>query len=484
MNQEDIALIKKRSIHGVVALTSRTFILQIISFFAFLVIASVLPPADLGIYTAVTAIQRVISFFTDFGIGAALIQKKEELTDGDIHTSFTIQFGITLCIFVIIFAARGLIADLFNLPPSGAWLLVSLVFTIFLSSFKTIPSILLERSIRFGKLIIPQVIESLTFNIILIVLVLNKFELESYTYAFLVSALIGVPFYYYVSPWKIGFGINKASLHHLKFGAQFQAKNILATIKDDMLTVILKFLSVTYTQIGYIGFAQRLSFFVYRYIVDSVTKVTFSTYSRIQDHAEHLKVAIEKSLFFVSAIMFPLMAGLIIMSPYIIYYFPSWQDKWEPAILSIVFFSLNAMISSLSGILVNVLDATGRVKTTLKLMVLWTLLTWTLTPILIFLYGYNGVALASFVISLTIFVTIHLAKQVVNFNFIKNIKMPAISTCIMSVVVFVLAKLFVTNLVLAFVVSAIGGIIYCGLMYLLAKDEIVNDVRKIFLKHE
>lgn len=479
MEELDIRTIKKRSVQGIIALTSRTFFLQLISFAAFLIISSLLKAQDIGIYTAVTAMQRIISFFTDFGIGAALIQKKEALTQEDLNTSFTIQAGVTFLILILVFLFQNIIASLFSLPVEGIHLLLALVFTIFISSFKTIPSILLERDIQFGKLIIPQIAEALAFNIVLIILVLNQFGIASYTWAFIVSSLVGIPFYYAISPWKIGLGIDKKSLHHLKFGAQFQAKNILATIKDDMLTVILKFLSLSYAQIGYIGFAQRLSFFVYRYIVDSVTKVTFSTYSRIQDHTEHLKKAIEKSLFFVSMAMFPILTGLIILSPYVIEYFPNWNNKWEPALFSIIFFSLNAMISSLSGILINVLDATGRVKTTLKLMGLWTILTWILTPILITIYGYNGVSIASFLITLTIVITIYQVKKIVDFAFLQSIFKPATATIVMGIVVYLLAVTLISNFLFIFVVAALGAIVYGSVLYLIAKDELIHDIKTL-----
>src|SRR5205085_1848724 len=233
-------------------------------------------------------------------------------------------------IFLIILSLRDPIGSYFRLGPQGEGLLVALVATIFISSFKTIPSILLERKIHFQKLIIPQIVESLVFNLLLIFLILRGFRLESYTYAFLASSLITVPLYYYISPWKVGLGIDRESLHHLKFGAQFQAKNILATIKDDLLTVILtKFL--TFTEIGYIGFGQRIAFMAYRYVVDSVTKVTFSAYARIQGDHVILKKAIEKSLFFVSSLMFPVLTGIILTIPYVIAYFAKWH-KWEPAI--------------------------------------------------------------------------------------------------------------------------------------------------------
>lgn len=481
MDNLDVKTVSKRSVNSIFALASRTFLLQSLNFVAFLIISVILSAGQLGIYTAVVAIQRVVSFLTDFGLGAALVQKKEELKREDLITTFTLQSVITLAIFLIFLVFLGQIKAFFNLDDSGARLLLALVFTIFLSSFKTIPSILLERKIKFGKLVIPQIAESLIFNIVLIVLVLNNFGIDSYTFAFLISSILGIPLYYYVSPWKPGVGVYKASLSNLKFGVAFQAKNVLATVKDDFLTVILvKFLS--FTQIGYIGFAQKIAFFLYRYIVDSITKVTFSSYSRLQENKEFLKLSIEKSLFFTSVIIFPLLSGLIVVSFYLIKYIPGWGNKWEPAVLSLIFFCLNALISSISGVLVNVLDATGRVKTTLKLMVLWTALTWTLTPLAIYLWGYNGVAIASFLVTLTVAVTIYLVKQVVNFEFIKSIYKPTIATIIMTAFTYLMVNFFVNNLVTLVFVIISGGAVYLLSIYILAGKEIFEDVRRVLVK--
>lgn len=480
MVDHDTSSLARKTVNGVIALISRQFLLQLISIGSFFLISTVLLPADIGIYTAVIAMQRVVSFFTDFGLGAALVQKKNELTQSDLKTSFTIQSIITFSVFIIIFLLKDIISQYFHLNQSGQNLLLALVFTIFISSFKTIPSILLERKINFQKLVIPQITESLVFNVVLVSLVLMGYSVDSYTYAFLLSSLVGLPVYYLISPWKISFGIEKEGLAHLKFGLQFQAKNILATIKDDLLTVILtKFLS--FTQIGYIGFAQRIAFLAYRYIVDSVIKVTFSSYSRIQDNKEQLKQAIEKSLFYISALMFPIIISTIILSPYIIHYFPKWQNKWEPAIISLIFFSLNAAVSSLSGILVNTLDATGKVKTTLNLMVIWTALTWILTPLLIYTLGFNGVAIASFIITLTIVYTVYLTKRITHFNFWASIIKPVISTLFMALILISISSLLISNLFTLFIAIIISGLVYLIIFYFLAKKELL-EIKKLFIR--
>jgi teichuronic acid exporter len=468
--------IAAKSIKGIFALISRNFFLNFVSIISLLVISSTLPVSDIGIYTAVIAIQRIISFFIDAGFGAALIQKKETITQSEITTVFTLQAAVTLVIFFIVLIFRTTIAQSFGLDEDAQMLLLVLVFTLFLSSFKIIPSILLERTISFSRLVIPHIVESLSFNFILIALVLGGFRIESYTWAFLISSVISIPIYYVVSPWKIRIGIDKKSLSHLKYGTQFQAKNILATIKDDLLTVILvKILS--FAEIGYIGFAQRLAFYIYRYIVDSVTKVTFPAYARIQHDIHAMRRAIEKSLFFVTTLMFPILCGLAILAPYIIDLYPKWNNKMEPAVISIIFFCLNAMVSSMSGILVNVLDATGKVKTTLRLMVIWTILTWLLTPLLVIWVGFHGVAIASFIVTLTIFYTVYLTKKIVEYDFFKSIYKPLLASVVMSVVLYSFAFFVVRSLSLLLVAILLGGLVYATMMYILAREEIEKDIR-------
>lgn len=481
MEKLDFNLIIKKSVRGVLALISRTFFLNIISFGAFLIITGFLPPKDFGIYTVVIAMQRIISFFTDFGLGAALIQKKQDIRKEDIVTGFTIQAGVSLLIFILVFTFQGVFSNLFKLNDDGLRLLLALVFTIFLSSFKTIPSILLERSLNFGKLVLPQIVESLIFNFVLVGLVISGYGINSFTWAFLLSSLLGIPFYYFVSPWKIGIGIDRNSLVSLKYGLQFQAKNILATIKDDLLTVILtRFL--TFTEIGYIGFAQRFAFYIYRYVVDSVTKVTFSAYARVQGDIIFLRKAIEKSLFFIGVVMFPALFGLIVIAPYLIEFYPKWNNKWEPAIFSIVFFCLNAIISSFSGILVNVLDATGKVKITLRLMIIWTVLIWILTPIFIYFYGYNGVSVASFLVSMTIVYTAYLVKKVIDFNFLQNIYKSGVSAILMAIVVFISGRIFVEDVFSLIFVILIGMVVYIASLIILARKEIGRDIMRFGIK--
>src|SRR5437899_6535013 len=101
MEELDLAAITKRSIHGVFALVSRTFFLQVFNFITNIFLITYLSAFDLGIFTVVTALIAFLQYFSDIGLAGALIQKKEQITKEDLATTFTIQQGLILSAVII-----------------------------------------------------------------------------------------------------------------------------------------------------------------------------------------------------------------------------------------------------------------------------------------------------------------------------------------------------------------------------------------------
>src|SRR3989339_2197009 len=98
-----VADIKKRSVSGVMALISRTFIIQIITFVSTLALTIFLDHNTNGIFYLVSSVVNFLSYFSDIGLAAALIQKKEAITKEDLSTTFPIQQLLVVSILVILF---------------------------------------------------------------------------------------------------------------------------------------------------------------------------------------------------------------------------------------------------------------------------------------------------------------------------------------------------------------------------------------------
>lgn len=478
MEELDIATITKRSIHGVFALVSRTFFIQIINVVAYFLFGLYLSSAVFGIFFVVSAIIAFLSYFSDIGLAAALIQKKEPLTHEDLKTTFTIQQAIVISIVIIALALSNVIGGFYKLEDPGIRLFQALVVAFFFSSLKTIPSIILERDLHFQKLVVPQIVETIVFNAVALVFAIKGFGITSFTFAVLARGLSGLIVMYLIAPWKIAFGYSKKSAKQLlSFGMPFQLNSILALLKDDMLTIYLGRI-LPLAQVGYIGFAQKWAFTPLRAVMDNVIRITFPSFSRLANDKNHLARGIEKSLFATSFLIFPSLFGLIILSPYFVNLIPKYK-QWEPALLSLTFFCINGIFSSISTPLTNALNAIGKVRMTLYLMVFWTSATWVFTPIAIGFYGFNGVALASAIIAFSAIGVVFIVKRYVDFNILRVIRSPFLAAVVMAVFLYFLSPLIIKSIISFILMVFWGLLVYALIMLLISRKELVSDIKLI-----
>ncbi len=478
MEEIDIALITKRSIRGVFALTSRTFVIQLVSFLANFFLTVFLSPAVFGVFFVVSAAIAFLSYFSDIGLAAALIQKKDKITDEDLKTTFTLQQVLVVGVVILALLLSKRVGSFYNFGPDGVFLFQALALAFFLSSLKTIPSIILERNLQFEKLVIPQIVETLFFNVVVVILAVKGFGVASFTYAVLARGLSGVITMYLISPWRVSFGFSKESASKLlSFGIPFQLNSFLALIKDDLFVAYLgKALPIA--EVGYIGFAQKWAFMPLRLIMDNVIRITFPSFSRLQEEKDILKKAIEKSIFAASFLIFPALLGLVVLSPYFVNLIPRYL-KWEPAILSLGFFAVNAALSSVSTPLTNALNAIGKIKTTLYLMVFWTAATWGLTPLFIKIFGFNGVSMASALIACSVVIVIFLVRKHIQFDVLKATGYPVLSAIIMGMVVYFLSPILVKNILSLILMILIGAMVYFSCIFMFARKEVLSDVELI-----
>jgi O-antigen/teichoic acid export membrane protein len=347
-----IDTVKSRAVKGVLLLTGRTFILSIISLVATGLLTVFLEPSQFGIFWIVSAIVNFLAYFSDVGLAAALIQKKEKPSDADLRTTFTVQQILVITILLIVFGGTPIFAKFYHLSKDGIFLLYSLGISLFLSSLKTIPSILMERELEFGKLVIPQIVENLVFNILAVFLAWKGFGTASFTWAVLARGVVGLVIIYILRPWRPSVGINKQSLKGLlSYGVPYQANTFLATIKDDGLTAVLGGV-LGATGIGYLGWAQRWGYAPLRFFMDHVLKITFPAFARMQDNPEELKRTVTRSIFFICFLVFPMLIGLLSVAPILVNIIPRY-GKWTPALLALSLIGINTVFAAITTPLTN-----------------------------------------------------------------------------------------------------------------------------------
>ncbi|MCL5090883.1 MAG: oligosaccharide flippase family protein [Patescibacteria group bacterium] len=475
----EAAMIKRRSLVGVVSLVTRSFFVQAVALASTFLLTVFLDPKTFGIFYLVSAFINFLTYFSDIGLAAALIQKKEKLEEKDLRTTFTIQQGLVLFLLTIIIIFSPWIKQLYGLSSEATFLLYSLALSFFFSSLKTIPSILLERNLKFGRLVVPQILETLTFNLLAVFLAWKGFGLSSFTWAVLGRGLVGLLAMYIISPWRIGFDFSKESLKTLlKFGLPYQANTIMAVIKDDLMTIFLGRIIGT-AGLGYLGWGKKWAETPLRFLMDNVSKVAFPAFARMQDQKEDLQKAVEKAIFFLTFMTFPLLVGFSVLASDLVKIIPRYL-KWEPALFALYLYSFNSAWATVSTSMTNLLNAVGKIKKTFKLMVMWMALTWALMPIMGIKFGYNGVAIASALIAVSSVVAIHYGRQLVKFDLVRPIFKPLLASLLMGILIFIFKPNFGNLFLMIFLRVIIGFFSYIIFSYLLIGPSLFLDIKKLY----
>jgi len=276
---------------------------------------------------------------------------------------------------------------------------------------------------------------------------------------------------YSYSPWPIGFAFSpKIAKKLFSFGIPFQLNSLISMAKDRFSNLFVAGI-LGRESFGILSWAQKgpripLSF------MDAIMRVTFPTFSRLQDEKEFLKKSLEKSTFFIAFIVFPALVGICLIAPDFINLIPKYS-KWAPAIIPLYFYAASYAIASVTTPITNAFNATGRIKTTTKLMVMWTILTWIFFPILSIKFGYIGTSVAALIVGLSSFVVWHLAFKYFQVNIFKTVLHPLIASLLMLFLLLPLSALSLSPLSSILIKVVLAVFIYAAYQFIFNRTEIL-----------
>lgn len=473
-------VVKKRIVKGVSILTARTFLIQGIAFFANVLLTVLLEPSEYGVFFLVSALINFLAYFGDIGFAAALIQKKEKLTNAELRTIFTAQQILVFSLFIIVLIATPIIENIYKLDQKAVYLLWAVAFSLLLSSLKTIPTVLLERKLEFNKWVIPQIVETILFNLSVVFFAWKGYGVTSFTISVLLRGFSGLFVTYMIQPWLPGIAFSFSSFKSvLKFGVPYQANSLLAMVKDDGMTLFLGGV-LGQTGLGLLGWAQKWAYAPLRFFMDQVIKVTFPAFSRLQENTQELSNAVSKAILFICILVFPSLVILVLIAPSLTEIIPRYY-KWNPALTALMLISLTSALASVTTPLTNTLNAIGKISITFRLMMMWTVLTWIVVPALSLYYGLNGAAFGFTLVGLSSFVAIFITSKYVKVNYLQSVGKPLVASLLMGLSLQFVRGLVPTSLTQVILMIVVGLILYTTIILLL-EPKLINMTKKIFKK--
>ncbi|MFC1711847.1 lipopolysaccharide biosynthesis protein [Patescibacteria group bacterium] len=480
VDKDKIQIMGKRAVRGTFVLTIRKFFLQAVSYLGSIFLARILAPEIFGIFAIVSFVITFFSFFADAGLGAALIQKKEKLKPNDLKLAFTLQQGLVSILVLLIFLIAPSIVNHYNLSKEAVWLIRVFSLSLFLTSLKTVPLILLERKLRFNKVVIPEIIEVISFQIIAVGLAFLNFSVWSFIIALLVRTTLGVIVLYLISPFKIGFyWDSKKAKSLLSFGIPYQANGFIAMVKDAVMPIFVGSVAGA-AALGYLNWAYTFSK-IPILLMSDIFRVSFPGFSRIQDNKDLLTKALNKTLKYTNMFLFPSVFLLMATAEKIIHYV--FTDKWLPGLPAFYIHSVGILVVGIANTFMNALWACRKVKIATKLMIIYTIVNWATSVPLVYLMGFNGAMVGSVIVLLiSLPLNTYYIKKIANVSILENTWPPLLAGLLAGLIVFGLSPYLIKNLVSLILVLLLGGLLYLLFLFVFEGKKLLKELNWLLNK--
>ncbi len=352
--------INAKARRAIKTMMGRQGILQILTFGGGILLARLLDPATFGVYSIVTFLVTISGIFANFGLAPSLVQRRGEIGERDLRVAFTMQQTlITLIVVILMLAAPSLIAFYPAAPPSAVSMLRVMAFSLYLTSWRTMSKLQLERALSFDKIARVEVAETALYQFLAVVLALAGLGIWSFVIAALARGLCGTLLSYFYAPWPIRFAFDRAvATELLRFGLPFQADTITQSIGNWITPVFVgAFIGPQY--VGYLSFASSNGRKPLM-LADSFIVVSFPHFSRLQDDLPEIERILVRYLTYLLLAAGLWSAILVVCGGSLVELI--YGAKWRPAESALAVFSV-AMAADVILRLVSVATtALGHVK--------------------------------------------------------------------------------------------------------------------------
>jgi PST family polysaccharide transporter len=339
-------------------------------FLTTVVLARILAPESFGIVAMANVSIETMGLIREIGFGTAFIQRQEKTPD-DValaaNTTFLIGLVINGLLLASGFFVAPAIADFFDQDSLDLILRVMFLTFVF-DAVSTIPNLVLQRELEFGKLAVCEIAQSVVYAAVGISMALLGYGVWSLVAAQLSSRMIFTILVFKQSPWsprlEFSFEITKELFSYGRYIWAFVLLSAAGKVLDK--AVVGKFYGAA--NLGYYSIAFNICNMPATQISSLVNRITFPAFSRIQHDLQLLKKAFLKTYSFVALIALPIAFGLLAVSEPLV--LTVYGSKWEPMVPLInvlAFFGMSLSISSITG---PIFQAIGKPKVLLYTSIL------------------------------------------------------------------------------------------------------------------
>lgn len=388
--------VERRSFVAASHLVARTVLTRGITLIGTVALARMLSPADFGVYAVITLVVTILTIAGDLGMGAGLVQQRDDPDQSDVQTVFAVQLALFGGLGLAAMLVGPTVAVLLRLGPGSSELAVLMALTIVIIPARGIPVAMLSRSLRFGPLAASEVAQQAAFFAVAVGCAAVGVGVVSFGVAAVVQSIVATVVLW--AAWRER--PPRPRLHRAiaarlwRFGIRMQGANIAAWAKDAVVPVFGG-LAGGVIAVGYLQFAWRNGQLVSA-IDEVVTRVGFPALSRLQHDPARFSRVSEAAMESAVLIAVGIQAWLIATAPVLI---PQvFSAQWNPAVDAFRLVAAGAIAGTMSSVIRTALSAAGRSDTALRAALIGLTVTLVAFPVGVMVGGVSGGGVA-FVVS-------------------------------------------------------------------------------------
>lgn len=468
--------LKKQTVSGIKWLVISGFIQKIISLCTTIILARLLGPSVFGLFALAFIAIDTLGLFKSIGFDSALIQRKENIEKAA-NTAFFIIPLLGIGLYLILSLSAPIIGKFLN-NQDVANIIRALGIIFVISCLGKVPYALLEKNMQFNKISIIEISTTIVYSATAIIFTVLRWGVWSLVIAYVIKSLNQNILAFIFSKWRPRFEFDKKiALEMFHFGKFLFLGGVVWFLKMNLDNILVgKLLGVK--ALGLYAIAFNIANFSADYFGGKVHRVSYSTYSKIQNNPEELRSVSLKIFKYVSFIALPIGLGLFVLGGDFLR--ALYGEKWIEAIsvLKILTFSgiFNALYISIGAIFLGC----GNSKFGFLVSLLQVAIFISFIVPIANLYGINGVAIIVTIASFLAFLmTMFFVKRILSLT-LKQIYL-SLKSAVISSISMILSIFFLRNIILQSKINnapsfnLIGLSIFGVIIYFIVLSRFEND---------
>jgi O-antigen/teichoic acid export membrane protein len=449
-----------------------------------IILARLLLPSDFGIVAIAGILITIMDQFKDFGIGKAIIHRKDNVEDAFI-SGFNTRLIISLALFCVVFLIAPIWGNFFNDQTISSIVRIFAIVLI-LENFSFIPNLKLSKELRFKKIIIPESLGYISYSVVAVFLAYNGYSFWSIVYGKIAQSIMNCLSYWIISPWKFHIHFDKKIAKDLlSYGKYVIGAGLFYFISSSLENFVIGKV-IGAAALGYYLIAYTWATFSGSQVMALTERVLFPTFSKLNEDIQMVRNAYLKVLKYTSIISIPITFGIFGVAPEFVNIILG--EKWAPSILPLQVLCIVGVLSALNSTTGSVYNSIGKpqIPAIVNGINLFLMIMLILPAAKI--YGIIGIAALEVFLGIIItylnFGFIGKYLMIAKYRFIEII-MPQIVSAVLMTILILIIKLYINRFnifsefsIVYLIFLMLSGIIaYFMFLFILTKGRLRDDVK-------